>query len=113
MPIQSTTHPHPEKGNLGMTCKCQADAELAAYQAKFPNREYKFGDFVKVPFNTDNDHPESPKVEWMWVEVRYGMGDHPEILGKLANIPVYCLNLRRGDDVKVRRDQVREFIARQ
>jgi hypothetical protein len=58
----------------------------------------KPSDEVKLIFQFDNDDPEAPSAERMWVEIREISGRR--FKGVLDNVPIYIDNLQCGDPIE-------------
>jgi len=88
-----------------MVCEKHAPKPNPKLQKLKPH-EY-IGKFVKKGFPTDlGGH--GPQLEHMWVEVTHIEGD--VLIGKLNNDPIACRDIRCGDEVKVRLEEIEQVF---
>jgi hypothetical protein len=65
---------------------------------------YQSGDYVKVEFEEDS----TGESEWMWVRIDHADDGERIVFGQLDNEPVVSKGLRRGMDLAVSYDNIRE-----
>ncbi len=65
---------------------------------------YKPGDYVKVEFVREG----TGESEWMWVEVASDDSEHRIVFGRLDSEPILDTDLRRGMQLAVSYDNIRE-----
>jgi len=65
---------------------------------------YKPGDYVKVEFVRES----TGESEWMWVEVASDDNERRIVFGRLDSEPIVNTNLRRGMELAVAYDRIRE-----
>lgn len=65
---------------------------------------YQPGDYVKVEFEEDS----TCESEWMWVKVEHADDTERVVFGQLDNEPVVNKGLRRGMELAVSYDNIRE-----
>jgi uncharacterized protein YegJ (DUF2314 family) len=65
---------------------------------------YQSGDYVKVEFKEDS----TGESEWMWVRIDHADDDERIVFGQLDNEPVVSKGLRRGMELAVSYDNIRE-----
>jgi hypothetical protein len=65
---------------------------------------YQPGDYVKVEFKEDS----TGESEWMWVRIDHADDSERIVFGQLDNEPVVNRGLRRGMELAVSYDNIRE-----
>jgi uncharacterized protein YegJ (DUF2314 family) len=65
---------------------------------------YEPGDFIKAEFKEDS----TGESEWMWVRVDHADDVGRVVFGKLDNEPVVNKNLRRGMELAVSFENIRD-----
>jgi hypothetical protein len=65
---------------------------------------YQPGDYVKVEFKEDS----TGESEWMWVRIDHAEDSERIVFGQLDNEPVVNKGLRRGMELAVSYDNIRE-----
>lgn len=65
---------------------------------------YQPGDYVKVEFKEDS----TGESEWMWVRIDHADDGERIVFGQLDNDPVVNKGLRRGMELAVSYDNIRE-----
>lgn len=65
---------------------------------------YQPGDYVKVEFKEDG----TGESEWMWVRIDHAEDSERIVFGQLDNEPVVNKGLRRGMELAVSYDNIRE-----
>jgi hypothetical protein len=65
---------------------------------------YQPGDYVKVEFKEDS----TGESEWMWVRIEHADDGERVVFGQLDNEPVVNKGLRRGMELAVSYDNIRE-----
>jgi hypothetical protein len=65
---------------------------------------YQPGDYVKVEFKEDS----TGESEWMWVRIDHSDDGERIVFGQLDNDPVVNKGLRRGMELAVSYDNIRE-----
>lgn len=88
--------------NIGRVCENHAPRPNPELAAKDPR--IFIGGHVKKRFDTDLP---GPNGEHMWVKVHSVVND--ELVGELDNEPAYCSNLKNGDPVVVKRDEIEDY----
>jgi uncharacterized protein YegJ (DUF2314 family) len=66
--------------------------------------KYQAGDYVKVEFKDDS----TGESEWMWVKIDHADDGERVVFGQLDNEPVVNKGLRRGMELAVSYDNIRE-----
>jgi len=66
--------------------------------------KYQAGDYVKVEFKEDS----TGESEWMWVKIEHADDGERVVFGQLDNEPVVNKGLRRGMELAVSYDNIRE-----
>lgn len=93
---------HPS--NIGLVCATHApkpDPRLA----KKPKGSF-VGKYVKKAFIAGNPADGTPRIEHMWVKIT--SYDENGLVGKLDNDPVLLTELRSGDSVKVKMEEIED-----
>lgn len=65
---------------------------------------YQPGDYVKVEFKEDS----TGESEWMWVRIEHADDGERVVFGQLDNEPAVNKGLRRGMELAVSYDNIRE-----
>jgi hypothetical protein len=65
---------------------------------------YESGDYVKVEFKEES----TGESEWMWVRIEHADDSERVVFGQLDNEPVVSKGLRRGMELAVSYDNIRE-----
>lgn len=65
---------------------------------------YEPGDYVKVEFKEES----TGESEWMWVRIEHADDSERVVFGQLDNEPVVSKGLRRGMELAVSYDNIRE-----
>lgn len=65
---------------------------------------YQRGDYVKVEFRDYS----SGESEWMWVKVEHSDDEAEVVFGQLDNEPIVNKELRRGMELAVSYEKIRE-----
>jgi hypothetical protein len=65
---------------------------------------YQPGDYVKVEFRDDS----TGESEWMWVKVEHADDEKEVVFGQLDNEPILNKGLRRGMELAVSYEKIRE-----
>jgi hypothetical protein len=65
---------------------------------------YEPGDYVKVEFKEDS----TGESEWTWVRIKHADDRERVVFGRLDNEPVVSKDLRRGMELAVSYDNIRE-----
>ena len=103
--------PKTEANNVGMICSNCADQRKKELNATAYEPDYFVGKFCKLGFpiasTTADRHAKKPRNEYMWVKVLM-LADTPgqELLGTLANDPVYATQLAFGDLIEFNREEI-------
>ena len=66
--------------------------------------KYQPGDYVKVEFKEDS----TGESEWMWMRIDHADDSERIVFGQLDNEPVVNKGLRRGMELAVSYDNIRE-----
>lgn len=99
-----TSKTEPE-ANIRVTRCCSNCGDALKPDQQYANKPLQFfvGKYVKIKFTaTSGDR------EYMWVAVAEIDGDN--LKGTLNNDPVVCTNLKDGDPVILKRDQIIEVL---